>query len=172
SQAEIDQAVKDLEAAIKGLVDQVEGDKADTSALVSTLEKAKATDTTGKTVASIKALDKAIKNIEAVLANAASTQAEIDQAVKDLEAAIEGLVDKSDEKTDSNGLLLDKGLNGDGKPGGSEKQISKETDKTPKKESKKDKKLPSSATNIFNLFALGLILIISGLLLIRKRKTN
>src|SRR5699024_5733562 len=106
SQAEIDQAVKDLEAAIEGLVDQVEGDKADTSVLASTLETAKATDTTGKTDASIKALDKAIKKSEAVLADKTSSQAEIDQAVKDLEAAIEGLVDQVEgDKADTSALV-------------------------------------------------------------------
>ncbi len=211
TQREVDVAVKDLQLAIDNLVDK----PVDKSSLISAIKTAEAVDTDGKTADSVKNLTDTIKQSNDLIVDENVTQSEIDQQIEKLLKAIEELViikdsdggtTKPDEgDTDSDGGTKPEEDDTDSDDGTTKpdegdtdtnagtdsiqsldesktdqpssnniKPDSKETDKIAQEKRQDDKKekLPSSATNIFNLFALGLILIIFGILLVRRKKVN
>uniref|UniRef100_UPI000564E2EA Rib/alpha-like domain-containing protein n=1 Tax=Streptococcus plurextorum TaxID=456876 RepID=UPI000564E2EA len=67
----------------------------DKSALQTALDAAKATDTAGKTAASVEALKTAIAKAEAVIADTAANQEAVNLAKAELEAAVAGLADET-----------------------------------------------------------------------------
>lgn len=89
TQAEVNAAYEELLAIVQML--EFKGDATDLKLAVTL---AKGMDTEGKTEESVAALDAAIKAAEAVLANENALQEEIDQALSNLNAAVEGLEDK------------------------------------------------------------------------------
>src|SRR5699024_4384916 len=96
-----------------------------------------------------KELSNLIKQAEKVLKDKEASQNEIDEAIKILE--------KKMSQFDKKESISDKEEN---------------EDEIEQAELNKDKQLPSTATNIFNILALGLFLIVIGLLFIRKRTVN
>lgn len=104
SQAEVNAAYEELLAIVQML--EFKGDATD---LKLSVTLAKAMDTEGKTEESVAVLNAAIKAAEAVLANENALQDEIDKALKDLNAAVEGLEDKPSVTVDKKKLkeLLD-----------------------------------------------------------------
>ncbi|WP_418552946.1 discoidin domain-containing protein, partial [Longibaculum muris] len=93
TQKQVDEAVKDLNAAIKGLVK-----KADKSALEEAINKVQEVDKELYIEDTVKELEKVLKDVKAIYENENATQKQVDEAVKDLNAAIKGLVKKADKK--------------------------------------------------------------------------
>ncbi len=90
SQAEVDQAAKDLQDAIAALEDYVE--PVDKTELEKAIDKAKAVDEDEYTADSYKAMEAALKIAESVYADEDATQEEVDAATKALNAAYKALV--------------------------------------------------------------------------------
>lgn len=86
TQAQIDKALADLNQAMEELVA-----KPDTTALKKAVDAAKKLKSKDYTKASFKALDNARKAAEKVLKDKNATQAQVDKALADLNAAVEGL---------------------------------------------------------------------------------
>lgn len=99
SQAEIHSAYEELLAVVQML--EFKGDATDLRLAVTL---AKAIDTEGKTEESVAAFNAAIKAAEAVLANENALQEEIDKALSNLNAAVEGLEDKPSVTVDKQRL--------------------------------------------------------------------
>lgn len=167
------------------LPENVSGDKAEVSMTVTVLEdvinkseledlivSANKINTIGKTEKSIQKLLNSIKQAEKTVSNSDATQKEVDKAVESLEQTISKLVEAEKEmeeipEEDSKEQIVSK-------DSGETDDLEKDKQKVESDSNQvnKDKQLPSTATNIFNLLALGFVLIILGLLFVRKRKVN
>src|SRR5690625_3588799 len=93
SQADIDNALQELEKAIENLQEIDEPEKDDKTALEATVVKAEKTTTEGKTDGTIKKLEEAIQKAKNVLDNKKATQSEVDDAIKTIESALDNLKD-------------------------------------------------------------------------------
>ncbi|MCR2043940.1 leucine-rich repeat protein [Anaerosalibacter massiliensis] len=105
TQKEIDNAVKDIELAIKNLEDKKDPEpkpepkpEVDKIKLEEIINKAKNINTEGKTENSIKVLNEAIAKGKEILNKEEVTQEEVDNVVKAIEVAIESLKDKEASK--------------------------------------------------------------------------
>lgn len=97
TQAQIQDAYDELNAAVNGLVK-----KADVSVLSEMIKEAEAIDTEKFTADSVEALNKVLAEAKALAANENATQQKVDDMVKALDAAIKGL-----EKADSGEVTPD-----------------------------------------------------------------
>jgi len=117
TQAEVDQAVKDLQAALDKFNNEKPTDPeqpVDKKALETALENAKDADKEGKTPESVKALEDAIEEAKAVLEDADATQEKVDEAAKALDQAVADLKDNPEEPGDT-GMPVNEFLNKDAK---------------------------------------------------------
>lgn len=96
-QVSVDGAIAAIERAVDNLVDKEVVVPTDKTLLEELLETAKAIDTTDKTSESSATLEDAIADAEAVVKDSDASQDDVDLAVKQLQEAIDGLVDKEVE---------------------------------------------------------------------------
>src|SRR5699024_1064013 len=170
-QKEVDQAVDELTEAIDNLSD-LPASPATKNELEKLIKQAEEIDLTIYTQETVSELEAALKQAQNVYENNKAGQKEIDQAVLSLEKAISQLEEGKKEEEEY--------IEEDFKELAAQKNpVENDNSKDDKQEAEsandkldQDKELPSTATNIFNLFALSLVMIILGLLLFRKRKIN
>ena len=98
SQSVVDNTTNALRSAINNLQDK-DPNAIDTSLLEKVIKEVQAMDTTNKTDDSVKALNEAIKQAQAIIDKADVTQAEINEAKANLEAAVAELKDKPSNPT-------------------------------------------------------------------------
>lgn len=97
TQEQVDEALANLHAAQKALDRKPDTPVVDKFALSEAINKAEATDTTGKTEESVAALNEALEAAKAIEADENATQEQVDEALAKLQAALEGLQDVTEK---------------------------------------------------------------------------
>ncbi|GIN73372.1 hypothetical protein J14TS2_38470 [Bacillus sp. J14TS2] len=198
TQAEVDEALAALEAAHKAL-DPVEepSDPADKAALQEKVDEVKDIEAADYTTESWEEFASALEAATSVLDNEEATQAEVDEALAALEAAHKALVlienpeepgkpdpedpDPEDpENPDPGKPELPEPVDPD--PDYSDDTLYPEKGKTDNKnkvtqtpeKDKTGKKLPNTATNMYNLLGAGALFLVAGItfFLIRRKRKN
>lgn len=100
TQAEVNNAILVLQSAIDNLVTKDPVVSVDKSKLEALIKEVEGKDTSAYTEASVKALNTAIANAKAVLANDDATQGEVNAALTALQEAVDGLVKKDTTPTE------------------------------------------------------------------------
>ncbi|MGG7097961.1 Ig-like domain-containing protein [Clostridium sardiniense] len=162
TQEEVENAIEELELAIKGLIEKPTDEKpvVNKNVLKELIEKNKDKNEEKYTEESFKKFKDTLSKGENVLNKENATQEEVDNAIEELELAIKGLVLNKEDSSNNNENNSDNDVNGGNNSNESNSDLEDDSDKN---------KLPSTGRNPIFPITIGIIALVGGVIVYKKR---